>query len=460
MRTLSPSRALAASQIADPGSGGAADSAPDNSVTERDGAAAHLAAQRRPQRLNFTAAAQRAVAKEGFAAVPPATRFVWSRAVPVPSGVASSPRLCAAIQQSRPLVGRPLAFTRDCISITQQSSVSVLICGRSTDGRLLAADGLSELVHTAHADLISSERVTSPFPIFTVVGVPKVTNGSAILVYPDAASIRLTQCLALLFASAPGFHSLDLSSVDGRVVLADYCDDDAEAAARCLERAADGCVYGLGSRFRNLPHRARQRFSCMGLAESLRAHHSASAKVRENFAKAKAKQYLIFVALSDADADVTDPAVAAATDVTIDVAHVATGAAVGCRDAAKRLIRRPPRTTAGRKARKPLATAHAAPGVTVAPPDVLEPLGQAESSLVVPASVACAEAAPPVDAMCANTPAVTSATVVAESQDSGKGENNVSARDVGAPAAIRVAEFGIRASERIEDGTCRGASDM
>jgi hypothetical protein len=70
--SVPPSRALSASQTADPGSAGAADSAPYNSVTERDGAAAHLAAQRRPQRLNFTAAAQRAVAKEGFAAVPAA----------------------------------------------------------------------------------------------------------------------------------------------------------------------------------------------------------------------------------------------------------------------------------------------------------------------------------------------------------------------------------------------------
>jgi hypothetical protein len=166
-------------------------------------------------------------------------------------------------------VGRPLAFTRDCISITQQSSVAVLICGSSTDGRLLAEDGLSELVHATRADLISHERVTSLFPIFTVIGVPDVANGSAILVYPDAAWVRPTQCLALLFTSASGFHSLGLSSVDGRFALADYGDDDAEAAARCLERAADGRVNGLDSRFRNLPHQARQQLSCMGLAESL-----------------------------------------------------------------------------------------------------------------------------------------------------------------------------------------------
>jgi hypothetical protein len=112
------------------------------------------------------------------------------------------------------------------------------------------------------------------------------------------------------------------------------------------------------------------------------------------------------------------------------------------------------------KVRKPLATAHAAPGGTVAPPDVVAPPGQAESSLAVPASVACAEAAAPVDAMGANTRAVTSATIVAESQDAGNGEENVSARDVGAPAAIRVEECEMRAIERIDDETCRGASDM
>jgi hypothetical protein len=56
-------------------------------------------------------------------------------------------------------------------------------------------------------------------------------------------------------------------------------------------------------------------------------------------------------------------------------------------------------------------------------------------------------------------PAVTSA-FVAESQDAGNGEENVSVRDAGAPAATRVAECGMRASERIEDETCRGASDM
>jgi hypothetical protein len=457
--SVPPSRALGASQTADPGSAGAADYAPYNSVTERDDAAAHLAAHRRPQRLNFTAAAQCAVAKEGFAAVPAAARCVWSRAVPVPSGVASSPRLSAAIQQSRSLVGRPQVFTRDGIAITQQSSVAVLTCGRSTDGRLLAADGLRELVHAAHAELISHERVTSPFPIFTVVGVPEVAKGSAILVYPDAASARLTQCLALLFASAAGFQCLDLSSVDGRVALANYCDDEAEAAARCLERAADGCVNGLDNRFRILPHQARQRLSCMGLAESLRAHHSASAKVREDFAKSKAKQDSIFAALTAAAAAVKDPAVAAATGVTVDSPHAATGAASGRRGAAKCLIRRP-RGTAGSKVRKPLTTAHAAPGGTVAPPDVVAPPGQAESSLAVPASVACAEAAAPVDAMGGNTRAVTSATIVAESQDAGNGEENVSARDAGAPAAIRVEEYEMRAIERIDDETCRGASDM
>jgi hypothetical protein len=277
--SVPPSRAPSASPTTYPASAGGSEYAPDNTATKRDGGAAQLAPQRRLQRLNFAAAAQRAVAKEGLAAVPAAARFVWSRAVPIPR-VSCSPRLADAVKQSRALVGRPLAFTRDCVEIHQQSSVAVLLCGRSNDGRILAADGLHELIHAEPAGIARRERVTTPFPVFTVNGVPEVAHGSTALVYPDTSSPRVAQCLGLLFASAAVFYNFDLNSDGGRATQASYSADDAEAAARCLERAADSCVNGLDTQYRIFPNQARQRLSCLGLADSLRNVHAKAVKAK------------------------------------------------------------------------------------------------------------------------------------------------------------------------------------
>jgi hypothetical protein len=99
----------------------------------------------------------------------------------------------------------------------------------------------------------------------------------------------------------------------------------------------------------------------MGLAESLRVHHSAAFKVCEDFAKSKAKQDSIFAALADVAAAVKDSAVATATDFTIDVAQTATGAPLAAATV-------PPNTSSAAHTATPLAAKSANPLPPLTPP--------------------------------------------------------------------------------------------